>query len=123
MKNTGSPSTKTSKKRKTLATIDTSEEIRTAVKGVMNMMNNKNKNKPVVESEVHRNLQHTYSTDLYILIYRHKNHLKFLKENEICTEQEHYDIIQSVKDIYAIISNGGVIGSNIVTDNSNNNVS
>ena len=54
---------------------------------------------------------------------QYKNHLKFSTDNHMCTEQENMDIIQSVKNMYVILSNRSAVGSNSVRDNSNTNVS
>ena len=43
-------------------------------------------------------------SDLFELINQHKLHLQFLKENDMCTNEERLDIVNEVKRLFSIIN-------------------
>ena len=44
-------------------------------------------------------------SDIFGLINQHKLHLAFLKENDMCSEEDKMEIVSTVKRLFGIINN------------------
>ena len=83
-------------------------DISTAVKGVLSTLqsnNNPPHNATDKQGQVELPLEKHPLKDLYELIEQHKNHLKFLKDDDMCIEAERIEIVGQVKSIFKVITN------------------
>ena len=80
------------------------DDIWGAIKAIINLSD------PVTK-EVKNNKRPAASTiddlslnELFQQMDNHKNHLKFLQDNQMCSNEEKEQIVKTIKDIYALIS-------------------
>ena len=85
---------------------ETSEEIRDTVQRVVKILKNtssdtKDSGKKPDKEQIIKDMT---LPDLYSLMDQHKGHLKFLKDNDILSDEDKLEILQRVKEIYYLIS-------------------
>lgn len=105
---TPSPSAKCrKKKRKPTKSNNVIEEdrddLRGAIKAVLKMQNAVSTTTSQKRS-TETKLEDLPLNDLFDRMNQHKDHLKFLQENDMCSQEEKEEIVQRVKEIYKVIS-------------------
>ena len=106
-----SPSRNKSQKGKNYEHI---EDIGEAIQGLMGIVKQTQGQPKKAEEE---GIESLPLVQLYNLMDQHKNHLKFLQENGMCSEKEKSDIVDEVKKIYNIIVRRSNMTNNITTNN------
>ena len=79
-------------------------DIRGAIKAIINMNNPKQTEKKSKDAPASTRIEDLSLNELFEQMDNHKNHLKFLQDNSMCSTEEKAEIVSTIKEIYTIVS-------------------
>ena len=96
--------TRKSKEKSPPPSYDDDIDIRGAIKAIFNMNHHNKNNNNTSKRKATSMVEELTLNELFEQMDNHKKHLKFLKDNDMCSDEEQAEIVATIKNLYKIIS-------------------